>query len=104
MAPPFDPDGLYLTKPQIRQIIEAIKQRWKKNRKGNFIHIQALTAFSISLGLMSDEQVEAIFKDIIKATNKLAELNQMQRLKGEFPSTASMVDLVVKDIEGGNLF
>lgn len=102
--PPFDPDELYLTKPQLIQIIEAIRNRWKKNKKSNWMFIQAITAFKVSLNLIPDDTISAIFKDILKATNELSTLNQMQRLKGEMPKTQDMVDLVEKKIERGDLF
>lgn len=102
--PPFDPDGLYLTKPQLVKLIEAIRNRWRKNKKGNFLLIQAITAFKVSLGLIDDRTIELIFKDIIKAANELAVMNQMERMKGEIPNTEQMVNLITKRIEDGDLF
>lgn len=102
--PTFDPDELVLTKPQILLLLNAIKRRWKKNKRGNILHLAAITAFITSLHLLDDETLKTIWKDIINATNEMITLNQMNRMKGEIPKTQDMVDLVIKKIENGDLF
>lgn len=100
----FDPDELMLTKDQILSILEAIKTRWKKNRKGNALNLIALTTFTTSMHFIDEKTLQVIWRDIINATNELISLNQMQRMKGEHPKTAEMINIVLGRIERGELF
>lgn len=100
----FDPDELLLTKSQILQLLRSIKNRWKKNPRGNALSLAAITAFILSMNFIDEKTLSEIWKDIIKATNELITLNEMTRLKGEYPKSQELVDMVIKKIDDGELF
>ena len=104
MNPYFNPDELKLDKDILRNIINAIIQRWKKGYRPPRIAIKALEAFRISLRFYSDEQINSIFNSIIICTNEMQMINAMARMKDEMPSTKTLSDMVIKKLENGELF
>ena len=103
-SPYFDPDHINIDKDTITKLINAMLQRWKKNKKNNKVQIMALQTFKLSLHFQSDETINEIMKSIVSCVNEMQQYNAMMRLKKEFPTTSQLTDIVIAKIEKGDVF
>jgi hypothetical protein len=103
----LDPDKFNLSKAQVILIINAIGKRWTKSttaRLKNSKYIISLEAMKIAINLTPEEVIQEIWKDMLMGINELMRLNDMERMKQEFPNTQAMIDIVIKKLEDGTLF
>lgn len=99
VSPYFDPDEFKISKPMVHKIITAIIKRWQKDTKSNWRQISAMKVFRMTIGLQSEEQINAVLSEIIKVTNKMQELNALCRLRGEMPKTEQLVAIALERLE-----
>lgn len=105
--PMFDPDAFNLSKKQIFQVMDAIGSRWGKSKMAKFHNAQyiiGLEAIKVGITLTKEEVIQQIWNDILIGFNELIRLNQLERMRNEFPDMGKMVDLVTAKIESGELF
>lgn len=105
--PMFDPDQFNLTKKQIFQIMDAIGSRWAKTKIAKFKnakYIIGLEAMKVGITLSSEEVIQQVWNDILIGFNELIRLNQLARMRGEFPQMEKMIDMVTAKIDSGELF
>ena len=98
VSPYFDPDEVVITKPILREIIDAIVERWKQQPDKHRIQITALQMFKASLRLQSDEAIAAIFRAIVATVNEMQQYNAMLRMEKEMPTTRELADLAISRI------
>ncbi len=103
----LDPDKFNLSKSQVVLIINAIGKRWTKSttaRLKNSKYIVSLEAMKIAINLTPEDVIQEIWKDMLMGINELMRLNDMERMKKEFPNTEAMIEIVIKKLEDGSLF
>ncbi len=103
----LDPDKFNLSKKQVILIINAIGKRWSKSKVAkmkNSKYIISLEAMKVAINLTPEDVIQEIWKDMLMGINELVRLNDLQRMKQEFPNTQAMIDIVIKKLEDGSLF
>ena len=103
----LDPDKFNLSKKQVVMIINAIGKRWSSStvqRLKNSKYIVSLEAMKVAIQLTPEDVIQEIWKDMLMGINELMRLNDMERMKQEFPNTQAMIDIVIKKLEDGTLF
>jgi len=100
----FDPDEFKLTKKMILRFMDAIEARWKKSTIATFKnskYLIGLEAMKVGICLSDEETISKVWHDILNGFNELISLNQLARLKGEYPDYEKLCDIVIKRIESG---
>lgn len=100
----FDPDEFVITKKMILRFMDAIQKRWERdtlNKIKNAQYIMGLEAMKIGIRITGEDTISAVWHDMILGFNELIALNQMCRLKGEFPDYEKLCDIVLTRIENG---
>ena len=103
----LDPDKFNLSKRQVVMIINAIGKRWTNGtsqKLKNAKYIVSLEAMKVAINLTPEDVIQEIWKDMLMGINELMRLNDMERMKQEFPNTQAMIDLVIRKLESGELF
>lgn len=103
----LDPDKFNLNKKQVVMIINAIGKRWSSSnvqRLKNTKYIISLEAMKVAIQMTPEDVIQEIWKDMLMGINELMRLNDMERMKKEFPNTQAMIDIVIKKLEDGTLF
>jgi len=91
-----------LTKDDLRAILSALKERWRKNARANAGYIAAATAVQGGLILTPEYVVQKFWGDLVKAINYLLELNA---LHGETDLDVEFFrDKLKEKIKSGELF
>ena len=103
----FDPDKFNLSKKQILLVISAIGKRWKTSKVStvkNSRYIISLEAMKVAVNLTPEEVIKEIWHDMLFAFNELIRLNDLERMKTEFPNMEAMINIVTKKLETGEIF
>jgi len=103
----FDPDKFNLTKKQILLVVSAIGKRWTDGtmqKIKNTKYLISLEAMKVAVQLTDEEVIREIWKDMIYGFNELVRLNDLARMKQEYPKMDDMIQIVTKKIETGELF
>ncbi len=103
----FDPDKFNLSKKQILLVISAIGKRWKTSKVStvkNSRYIISLEAMKVAVNLTPEEVIKEIWHDMLFAFNELIRLNDLERMKTEFPDMEAMISIVTKKLETGEIF
>ena len=100
----IQPDELHLSKAEILEVLTAIIQHWKKNRRDNWQYITSLNGLKLALSIMPDSMLRVIWSQVIRAFMELYSLSEMKRLAGERPSAAFFKDRLIEKIRSGELF
>jgi hypothetical protein len=102
----FDPDEFKINKRTILRFMDAIEKRWASGtiaKMKNAQYIIGLEAMKVGIRVTDEETISLIWHDIITGFNELIALNQMYRLKGEFPDYDKLVDITLDRIEKGEI-
>ena len=103
----FDPDKFNLDKKQILLVISAIGKRWKDSKLStikNSRYIISLEAMKVAINLTPEEVIKEIWHDMLFGFNELIRLNDLERMKTEYPDMQKMIEIVTKKLEDGSLF
>lgn len=103
----FDPDMLRLDKKMIYRVFDAIEKRWSRNTTSKLKNAQIIASVAMAKGwvrITPQDTISDLWMDIINGVNELIMLNQMYRLRGEFPNTEKLVEMVCQKLESGQLF
>lgn len=100
----FDPDEFVISKKMILRFMDAIQKRWERdltNKIKNAKYVMGMEAMKVGVKLTDEDTISKVWHDIINGFNELITLNQMCRLKGEFPDYEKLCDIVISRIENG---
>ena len=100
----IQPEELYLSKEEILEVLNAIIQHWKKNKRANWQYITTLNGLKMALSIMPAEMLKVIWGQVIRAFMELYSLSEMKRLAGERPNASFFKDRLLDKIRSGELF
>jgi len=103
----FDPDKFNLDKKQILMVFSAIEKRWTSSKVAklkNAKYVVSMEALKLAINWTDEEVLQTIWRDILFGFNELIRLNDLARMKEEFPNMEAMIDIVTKKLESGELF
>jgi hypothetical protein len=97
----LNPDRLELTKQDVMEMLGAIIDRWKKNKKDNAIFIVLLEGFKASMSLMPKGFIKKMWSEILSFINLLLYRNGIRVAAKDNPKFAETFEKIKKDfIEG----
>ena len=90
----FNSDELRLSKKDILELMNAIENRWKKNKKANAQFVISMEAMKIGIRLTKEETISLIWAEIINGFNELLYQNALAKAKGENQTWAKTLEIV----------
>lgn len=97
----YDPDTLDLSKQDVLDFIDAIVERWKKNKKDNLKFIAAVKLMKVGIRLQDEETIKTIWGDILDGFNRLQYENAMRKMQKQNISWADVKAKIKKEIAEG---
>jgi len=94
----FDPDMLHLSKNQILEVLDAIREAWEKNTKANWFHVLAAKSFRTAIRFMDESALTAVWPRIVRAFDEINTASQMRRLAGEQKGADNFFDVAIRKI------
>ena len=79
----FDPDQLVLTKQEILEFCDKVLAKWNKNPKENAQNIIAMNAVRMSVLWTEEDQLKAIWAEILRWTFELLYRNAIAQAREE---------------------
>ena len=95
----FDPDQLALSKKDIMEMMDAISNRWSKNKSSNYKFIISIEAMKIGIKLMDEKTVNLIWSEIVNGFNELLYENAMAKAKGENQTWSQTLEKVKQKLK-----